>query len=313
MGGAASSAYRVWRFRDGKPGHDNQTAGLIAALRERTAVEVFEPPCPTRFSAILYWASGRFPPGRDLPAPDLLLGAGHGTHLSLLAARRARGGHSIVLMKPSLPCDWFDLCVVPEHDTVPAGENIFTTWGVINRIRPAAVKDRSLGVFLIGGPSRHHGWQNEHMMEQVKSVVSHFPNHRWELTTSRRTPAGWLGYLREHLEPGLLRRLTLNDWHDLGPDWLPQRLALADSVWVSEDSVSMIYEALTAGAAVGLLDVPVKGKSRVARGIQTLLQSERVVRYADWLAGKKLKAMRAPLDEAGRCAEEILKRWPRAV
>ena len=69
-----------------------------------------------------------------------------------------------------------------------------------------------------------------------------------ELTTSRRTPPGWLAYLRQHLEPGLLRRLSLHDWRGLEPDWLVQRLPLADSVWVSEDSVSMVYEALTAGA-----------------------------------------------------------------
>lgn len=299
----------IWRFVDGVPGHDNQSAGLIAALRDRAAIEVHEPARAARLPALLYWAAGRYPPGADLPAPDLIIGAGHATHLSLLAARRARGGRCVVLMKPSLPCRWFDLNLIPEHDAVPDCASVVTTRGVLNRIRPAPVKDRALGLFLIGGPSRHYDWQDEHMMDQVRSVVSHFPNHRWELTTSRRTPPGWLAYLRQHLEPGLLRRLSLHDWRELDPDWLVQRLPLADSVWVSEDSVSMVYEALTAGAAVGLLDVPAKGRNRVSTGTRTLLQNEQVVRYADWLAGKKLVPMREPLDEAGRCAEVILQRW----
>ena len=64
------------------------------------------------------------------------------------------------------------------------------------------------------------------------------------------------------------------------------------------------------GAAVGLLDVPAKGRNRVSTGTRTLLQNEQVVRYADWLTGKKLAPMREPLDEAGRCAELILQRWP---
>lgn len=300
----------IWRFVDGVHGHDNQSAGLVAALRERADFEVFEPARAARLPALLYWAAGRYPPGAVLPAPDLLIGAGHSTHLSLLAARRARGGRIVMLMKPSLPCRWFDLNLIPEHDAVRDCGNVITTRGVINRIRPAPVKDRALGLFLIGGPSRHHDWQNEHMMDQVRSVVSHFPNHHWELTTSRRTPSGWLDYLRQHLEPGLLRRLTLHDWRELEPDWLVRRLPLADTAWVSEDSVSMVYEALTAGAAVGLLDVPAKGRNRVSRGAQSLLQNEQVVRYADWLTGKKLIPMREPLDEAGRCAEAILARWP---
>lgn len=304
-----SRPWVIWRFVDGVPGHDNQSAGLVAALRDRVPVEVHEPPRASRLPALLYWLTGRFPPGRELPAPDLLLGAGHPTHLSLLAARRARGGRSVVLMKPSLPCRWFDLNLVPEHDSAPKCGNIIITRGVLNRIRPAPVKDRALGLFLIGGPSRHYDWQDEHMMDQVRSVVSHYPNHRWELTISRRTPVGWLDYLRRHLEPGLLRRLTLHDWRELDPDWLTRRLPLADTAWVSEDSVSMVYEALTAGAAVGLLDVPARGRNRVSRGTQGLLQNAHVVRYADWLAGRKLTPMREPLDEAGRCAEAILQRW----
>ena len=46
---------------------------------------------------------GRFLAWRDLPTPDIVLGAGHRTHLSLLAARRVHRGKAVVLMRPSLP------------------------------------------------------------------------------------------------------------------------------------------------------------------------------------------------------------------
>ena len=82
---------------------------------------------PERLSS--YWT---------LPTPDLLLGAGHHTHLSLLAARRIRGGKVVVLMRPSLPPGLFDLCLIPEHDAPPARPNVLATRGALNRIQPAA-------------------------------------------------------------------------------------------------------------------------------------------------------------------------------
>jgi mitochondrial fission protein ELM1 len=50
--------------------------------------------------------------------------------------------------------------------------------------------------------------------------------------------------------------LTIVPFAATSPDWLPTQLARADQAWVTADSVSMVYEALTAGAAVGVLDVP---------------------------------------------------------
>ena len=46
-------------------------------------------------------------------------------------------------------------------------------------------------------------------------------------------------------------------------DWLPARLSEAGEVWVSEDSVSMIYEVLTAGAQLGLLKVQRGKENRI--------------------------------------------------
>ena len=83
----------VWRFSDGKAGHDGQSRGLIAALARLRAVETLtlEPLSP--LTALRVWLSGyHLPAWHGLPTPDIVLGAGHRTHLSLLAARRRRGG-----------------------------------------------------------------------------------------------------------------------------------------------------------------------------------------------------------------------------
>ncbi|MDX5411056.1 MAG: mitochondrial fission ELM1 family protein, partial [Thauera sp.] len=125
----------VWRFTDGKPGHENQTAGLVQALQAYRPVEVHDIRAPNGLAAAAAWTVWWFPWGDTLPDPDLLLGAGHATHMPLLAARRARGGRAVVLMRPSLPGNWFDLCAIPQHDAPHPAEHVFITQGVLNRVR----------------------------------------------------------------------------------------------------------------------------------------------------------------------------------
>ena len=84
----------VWRFSDGKPGHDVQTLGLAQALRAQADVEIFTLPVANSPGGLWFWLSGCYPRAAGLPAPDLLLGAGHRTHFHLLAARRRWGGRA---------------------------------------------------------------------------------------------------------------------------------------------------------------------------------------------------------------------------
>ena len=84
----------VWRFSDGKAGHDNQSRGLTEALAGCGRSKSSHRNALTPIAALLALAGGRLTAWPDLPAPDLLVGAGHGTHLSLLAARRRRCAHA---------------------------------------------------------------------------------------------------------------------------------------------------------------------------------------------------------------------------
>lgn len=308
----------IWRFTDGKPGHENQSAGLVQALRALRPVEAHHIPVPGEIAAFGAWLLGRFPWGRTLPAPDLLIGAGHATHWPLLAARRARGGRAVVLMRPTLPTGCFDLCAVPAHDRPRAAANVLVTRGVLNRVRPGVAKDPRQGLILIGGPSQHHAWSTAGMVEQVRAVVAHDAGRRWVLTTSRRTPADFLDALRRQLDTGIDSgidsgiddgRIELVPGETTAPDWLPAQLAWAGAVWVSADSVSMIYEALTSGAAVGLLEVPARGRDRVVRGVEALVDEGLLTTYSQWLEGAELRAPKQPFDEAARTAREIVARF----
>ncbi len=97
---------------------------------------------------------------------------------------------------------------------------------------------------------------------------------------------------------------------EVDAEWLPARLAAAATVWVTEDSVSMLYEALTAGAATGLLSMPRRGASISKRNLGGGLLAEGLVTSFDaWRNGQRLEPPSEPLDEAGRCADWVIQKW----
>lgn len=295
----------VWRICDGKTGHDHQSHGLVRALGRFAPVEPHELEARSQFSAIGDLLFRRFPSGRTLPDPHLIVGAGHATHLSLLAARHARGGRVVVLMRPSLPLACFDLCIIPEHDGVSGRANVISTQGVLNEIQNSERPRRDQGLFLIGGTSAHYHWDEETVLTQVQAVVAACPYLRWQLTDSRRTPATTsraLAHLGAH-------RVCVVPHADTDRGWLTEALAAAQAVWVTEDSVSMVYEALSCGAAVGLLRLPRRGSNRITAGIDALLGAGLITDYEAWANGAPLRAPTPPLAEAARCAQMIVERW----
>jgi hypothetical protein len=295
----------VWSFSDGKPGHESQTRGLLAALGERVPLAEYPVPVPGRPASLLACLTGRMAFRTQLPDPDLLVGAGHATHLPMLGARRARGGRVVVLMKPSLPVAWFDLCVIPAHDRPRRAANILVTRGVLNRVRPGTVHEADRGLILVGGPSDHVHWSTADVVAGVRELLVRQPAVRWTLTTSRRTPADFTDVLGADRPD-----LAVVPGTQTAPDWLPEQLARAAQVWVTQDSVSMVYEALTSGAAVGLLDVPWRNAGdRLARGVQQLVQEGLVTTLDAWRGGADLRPPAEPFDEAARCAAWIAERW----
>jgi mitochondrial fission protein ELM1 len=296
----------VWRFSDGKSGHDNQTLGLVDALQRRTSVRSYD--IPVQPGAAWQWLSSRFPSGALLPDPWLIVGAGHTTHLPMLAARRVRGGKAVVLMRPDLPHSLFDLCVIPAHDRPRAAANILVTRGSLNRMQPVIGEGQDRGLLMVGGPSRHYRWDHRRVVEQIAGVIRFSSVRHWVLTTSRRTPPGFAERVREMIFNRNLR-LTILSWRDTSDQWLAAQLRRSCCTWVTEDSVSMVYEALTAGIPVGLLAVPPRRNDRVVNGMRQLAATRDVMTYSEWSAGRPLPRPRRVFDEANRVAGQICGRW----
>lgn len=266
---------------DCRPGHENQSAGLAAALARRTGATAHT----VRLAASpLRWIT-RFPAAAALepgaPVPELLIGTGHRAHLPLAFAARRFGARAVVIMRPTWPVALFDLCLIPAHDCTKrcARENVIQTRGALNRIPEDVPAKQKRGVVLIGGPSKHHGWDADPLAGAVATVIAARPELSWVVGDSFRTPANFLDQLRRRdlrAEFASHARTT--------PEWLPAQLLAAEEVWVTEDSVSMLHEAVTAGARTGVLPMPVRsGNSRPVQAVRGLVTDGFATAYASWL------------------------------
>ncbi|OGT78817.1 MAG: hypothetical protein A3J35_01555 [Gammaproteobacteria bacterium RIFCSPLOWO2_02_FULL_52_10] len=295
----------IWHISDGRRGHDNQCQGLVEALQQLRPCNYYKinhSPLPRLLSSVL---RRRYPANDSLPDPDLIIGAGHDTHASILCAKLIRGGRTVVLMQPSLPVTWFDLCLIPAHDKPRAAPKTIITEGALTGIAPGGAHDPGAGLMLIGGPSRHHRWDPDLLLTQINSIADKTSSVNWLITDSPRTPtetSQTLGLVNKGNVAYVCHR-------ELDRSWMLAQLARAGYIWITVDSVSMIYEALTAGAAVGLLEVPVRRRHRITQ-IPVQLQSRKMVTlYQDWNRGAPLTKPATVLNESARCAEILLRKF----
>jgi mitochondrial fission protein ELM1 len=289
-----SAPLHILIVSDGKAGHENQSLGLAEAMARRAAIEIhvvrLEMRCNPMTRILKALAASR-----KFPVADFVIGAGHRTHFPLLAITRLSGARSVVLMKPGVPMCWFDWCVAPEHDfqKTPDNPHLILSKGALNRVVPA--KERGTEKwFLIGGPSKIHGFDEEGLISRIRDLAC---DGQWQVADSRRTPGDFLRKL-EHQIPNL----PLFPHQDTASGWLAGKLSGAAEVWVTEDSVSMVYEALTGGAKVGVLEMPrLKPNARVIRGLEKLKDEGYLVGHG---TGEQ-----KTLAEADRCAGEILRTY----
>lgn len=229
---------------------------------------------------------------KDFPEPAYVISAGHGTHLSLLYLARKFGACSILLMKPGLPVTWFDWCIAPEHDfkMPPASERIIVSKGALNRVVSNG-GGKSGKLFLIGGPSKIHGYDENALIEKIRKISS---DGSWQVADSRRTPETFLESLKNEIPD-----IEVYPHQETESGWLATKLPTLEEVWVTEDSVSMIYEALTSGAKVGILEMPrLRPDARVIRGLEQL-------KAEGYFTGNGIGSSKT-LQEADRCAGIIL-------
>ena len=177
--------------------------------------------------------------------------------------------------------------------------NVIETWGALNRVLPD-IKIKNSGLILIGGPSKHFHWDEPRVLAQLREIVEQNKDVYWTLTTSRRTPESFLINLSVADLP-----INVVPCGQTDRDWLPAQLAGAETCWVTEDSVSMVYESLTAGCRVGLIELVSETQGRIVRGLSRLRACGRVQTLKH---PRHLLEEQPALAEAARCADLIVEK-----
>jgi mitochondrial fission protein ELM1 len=251
-------------------------------------------------------------PSRCNESPDIIIGAGHRTHKSLLCASRAHRALSFVIMKPSLPLRMFDGVICPEHDGLKQDSRVFNTEGPINKIsRPESISKRERHLIMIGGPSKHFIWDEEKIIRQIQSICQRRPEISWSLSNSPRTPSNFLTKLQRHE----IENLEIYDYQSNGFGDIESALLSSAFTWLTPDSMSMIYESLTAGSPSALLKLDAEPKAknkRICQHISKLLKQGIITGFDEWQKISKKHFYPAEphfLDEASNAARWLLSRY----
>ena len=295
----------VWFFTDDKPGHLSQLKGLESRLSAHVKIEVCWFSVSNKkinlFDTLLKLFTCK-----EEQSPDLVVGSGQRTHKYLVAAKRSYNCFSVVLMKPSLPLKLFDAAIIPEHDNPAIKNKILVTVGVLNNIVPRGVSAKGAvsnkrGLILIGGKSKHYRWDEEHVLQQIELIVTNSSDvDGWILGNSRRTPDSFLTLLKEKNIPNL----KIVKYQNTDSSWLPKKMARSKRIWVTPDSVSMVYEAITSGSPTSILKLKPKKETKVVKGVHHLLKSKLLSQWPDVDADHQISV----LWEADRAAIWLLDR-----
>lgn len=292
----------LWVVTDDKPGHRSQQEGLVERLQALAPFSVHWINTDTLHVSLLDTLLKR-PVKPELPRPDWILGAGAGTHSLILKLRHILGAKTILLMRGAFPMALFDANITPVHDNPPTRKNVLPTVGVMNPVVPRYEgRDSDTGTFLIGGTNAHYQWDDAYVIEQVEAICRAQPQVQWTLTDSRRTPEAFLPALQARALPNL----TLISHKDTPRGFIKQQLDKTGQLWVTRDSVSMVYECITSGAPTGLLDLNPLRQSRVVKDMNYLLGQGWIRDYTRWDLQQPLPVSESRLWEADRGARWLL-------
>jgi mitochondrial fission protein ELM1 len=256
----------IWRFTDGKAGHDKQSLALVESLMNQTKCRLFDFNVQGQRNPILDIIFKNYKLPEGITKPDIAIGAGHKTHLHLLAIKRCFNAKIVVIMKPSIPLIFFDLCIIPKHDGIKNGPNIVNTQSSLVKFNSNLKKKENMGLILIGGPSKHYFWDSNIVLEEICKISKKFKFRRLLLSTSRRTPIDFVDQLNELN----ISDIKVYEYSKIKSDWLDKHINKVKNIWVTNDSYSMVTEALASGADVNIIDLKVKQDSKLSKEMKVI-------------------------------------------
>ena len=95
----------IWRFIDGKAGHDKQSLGVVESLKNQAKCRIFDIDVQSQTNPILNLIFKNYKLPEGIIKPDIAIGAGHKTHFHLLAVKRCLNARICLLYTSPSPRD----------------------------------------------------------------------------------------------------------------------------------------------------------------------------------------------------------------
>jgi len=284
-----------------------EAAGLACELRS------LAPGAPWRYFPARLWpfplsvVRGALGP----PVPDLLIGCG-GVAAAVIAALRRPGRQVVQVQHPRMDARRFDVIVAARHDGL-TGPNVIVTRTALHRATPArmaAAADEWRGRFahlprplvgvLVGGNNGRYVLDAAaaRRLAGELAAMMRADGVGLALTASRRTGAEATRILRETLAP-----LGAYVWDGSGDNPYFGILGLSDALVVTQDSVSMISEAVATAAPVLVAALPGRSR-RQQRFVEELVGDGRI----RWFGGRLERWPVAALDDTAAAGAELRRR-----
>lgn len=296
---------RAILLSDGKPGHYNQSLGVIERLPEceyhwidvrfrskqrdnllRVLMRLFGGFRLPRWliTACLHMALQRDTLEEIYTVePDFILSTGSSVAVPNLLIGQLLDAKTVTCRRPSpVGIHHFDLAILPRMYWARRNRaNVCKTLGVPNRVCPEKLEvqrkelqtdlnlsnQRRIGI-LIGGEDRYDTITNTtaaRLVEVLQQVATKWDNQLL-LTTSRRTPPSVENLISKRLsDTQRCPILVLAHSEKSLTDPVETIFALSDVIIVTEDSFSMVCEAASSGKRVIILEVNHKTRRRPKR------------------------------------------------
>lgn len=307
---------KVTVFLDGRAGHEKQSLAIIRELQELANVEVKQVVLKKTgifgriFELFNILLAGSHESVCCTKGTDLYLGTGSRTHLALIGYGKKYNKPIVTCMAPErFLRPWFDLCCVPRHDGLQESKNVLCTDGPPVLSGPEFQRDPAQGLILVGGiDERSHVWSGEDIARKIAKIAHDRQDIHWSVSSSPRTPPMTVELLQKLAED--IDNLSFYPFHNTPRGWVEEQYAKSNYAWVTADSVSMIYEAVTAGCRVGVLPVEWNSpENKFLRSIDFLAERRLVVKFREESGGLLENCNAGNFNEARRCANEIIRRF----
>jgi mitochondrial fission protein ELM1 len=175
----------------------------------------------------------------------------------------------ISILAPNLYKNQFDIICSPTHDIkkLSNANNVIYFEGSLAKVSTNEV-DEGIGFIGIGGINKHYLFDQDAIMHQIEFLLSLYPQKKWFLFTTRRTP--------NEMSKKVSNLASKNNNLIIADDNYDGIIEKASIKVVTQDSVNMVYESLSTKGQTILFNMKYIKINKIVNQMNLLLSNKQV-------------------------------------